>query len=152
MRELDRLNCWRDALAQLHSGPSPNEKIGADLRWFWITYGFHVAESLKGDLILIDLFKRHHPPYAGGAVALYRGELAERHHRHIYGFAWTPNRTVAQMFASRRQSLGEGNSVVLQLIASPEMIVAVPTQHSSYLGEDEYLVDPRLIGEPRVIV
>jgi hypothetical protein len=62
MHALDRLNCWHEALSQLMTGTSPNEAVGRALLWFWISYGFHIASSLKGDLILVDAFKYLLPP------------------------------------------------------------------------------------------
>ncbi len=150
MRALDRLGCWREALGQFMSWPSPNESLGAALVSFWVTYGFHIASSLKGDLILCDVFKRVLPPYMGRGLTLYRGELNSRHMARVYGHSWTPKRDIAEMFANRRYP-GEGQGVVLEIEATPEMIIATPSAHSSRLGEQEYLIDPRLIQVVRVL-
>ena len=88
MRALDRLDCWHAALEPFMTEPSPSEGLGADLSWFWITYGFHIARSLKGDLILVDVFKHLLPPYAGTGLTLYRGELNLRHQKRIYAVLW----------------------------------------------------------------
>ncbi|MGH9711858.1 MAG: hypothetical protein ACRD5M_00975 [Candidatus Acidiferrales bacterium] len=130
--------------------PGPNEGLGADLLWLWISYGFHVARSLKGDLILVDVFKHLLPPYGGAALTLYRGELNSRHRDRTYGISWTPDLRVARMFADRRYP-DEGTGVVLKTDALPEMIVVSPGGHSSYLSEEEYIIDPRLIREICVI-
>ena len=87
---MDRLHCWREALGILLTGSSPDERTGSSLLWFWVTYGPHIASSLKGDLILVDALKRHLLPYAGPALLLYRGELLSRYNEGIYGLSWTP--------------------------------------------------------------
>jgi len=144
MRALDRLNCWREALSHLMTGASPNEVVGRALLWFWISYGFHIASSLKGDLVLVDAFKHLLPPYSGPALKLYRGELRSRHLERIYGISWTPNLSVARMFADRRHDL-EGLGVTLEIEATPGMVAASPGEHTSWLGEGEYVIDPRHI-------
>jgi hypothetical protein len=90
-----------------------------------------------------DLFE------ALGINDLYRGELAIRYQRVVYGISWTPELAVARMFADRRQHLGEGegDGVVLQIDATPSMIVTGPGEHTGYLGETEYVMDPRMIGD-----
>lgn len=80
-------------------------------------------------------------------MALYRGEVESRHSTGIYGIAWTPMCEKAKQFAGIR-SPEEGRGVVLKIEATPSMIVAAVkdySQHTLTLGEDEYLVDPRLI-------
>jgi hypothetical protein len=97
---------------------------------------------------LIDAFRRFVKPYRGLELTLYRGELESRHAKGIRGIAWTSNLATAKMFASRRLPLQEGPGVVLQIEATQEMIVAAVkdfTQHTVSIGEDEYIVDPRLI-------
>jgi hypothetical protein len=65
----------------------------------------------------------------------------------VYGISWTPIFDKARQFANIR-SPEEGHGVVLKLDAAPNMIVVAVkefSQHTLTLGEDEYLVDPRLI-------
>lgn len=150
MDALDRLDCWREAFEQLLTGASPNEALGSALRRFWISSGFRIASSLKGNLILVDAFRHLSPLYSGPALRLYRGELYSRHVERIYGISWTPQLSVARMFGDRRQSI-EGRGVTLEIDAAPNMIVAYAGEHTSWLGEEEYVVDPRLIRTIRVL-
>jgi hypothetical protein len=62
--------------------------------------------------------------------------------------SWTTKIEVARMFAERRDPPG----VVLKLDALAEMIIAGPNDHSKYLGEDEYLLDPSAIRSAEEIV
>jgi hypothetical protein len=143
MLAMDRVGCWHEAFYSLLGETSPVE--ASSVIWLWTTYGFHVASSLKGDRILVDVLKALLPPYAGPSCILYRGELESLHVARQYGIAWTPKLKVAEMFASRRDSPQERLGIVLKINASPEMILAAPCEHSKYLGESEYLIDPRLI-------
>ena len=145
MRAMDRLDCWRPCLESLMRIPTPDPELCESLLWFWVVYGFHIATSIKGDSIFIDALRRFAPPYNGGRIKLYRGELQSRQVCGIYGFAWTPKLDVAEMFARRRFYGGEGSALVLQIDAHPEMIIYALPAHSEYLGEDEYLIDPRLV-------
>jgi len=80
-------------------------------------------------------------------LTLYRGELESRYRMGVYGISWTPIFEKAKQFADRR-SPDEGRGVVLKIEATPNMIVAAVKEffkHTLTLGEDEYLVDPRLI-------
>jgi hypothetical protein len=148
IQALNRHDCWRDALDQLQRA-APDSRIGSALLSFWFTYGLcSIPRALKSDLAYpVDAFRCFLPPYPGPAVTLYRGELESRHEAGIYGISWTPRLEVARMFARRRWP-DEGRGVVLQLEATPDMIVAAVSDHSQhtlYLGEDEYLVDPRQV-------
>ena len=149
LRALNRLNCWREAVDQLMTGPSPNIAKGCALLSFWNTYGLHsIPRGLSEDLPhLVDAFKYFLPPYKGQGLTLYRGELESRHTMGVHGISWTPIFETAKRFASRR-SPDEGRGVVLKIEATPNMIVAAVRDYSKHtltLDEDEYLVDPRLI-------
>ncbi|HLJ87089.1 MAG TPA: hypothetical protein VKZ53_09710 [Candidatus Angelobacter sp.] len=157
IRALNRHNYWRESLAQLRTVQNRNGQLGNALLSFWITYGsYSIPRALKEDLVhLIDTFKFLLPPYTGPGLTLYRGELEARHKTSTYGISWTPKVDVARMFANRRQP-DEGQGVTLKMDAAPTMIIAALTQHSqhtSYLGEDEYLVDPReIVGKMSVVL
>jgi hypothetical protein len=151
LRALNQLDCWRQAVGQLMTGPSPNITKGCALLSFWNTYGSHsIPSGLRKDLPrLVDALKYLLPAYTGQGLTLYRGELESRHTKRVYGISWTPIFEKAKEFADRL-SPDEGNGVVLKIEATPKMIVAAMkdySQHTLTLGEDEYLVDPRLIQE-----
>jgi hypothetical protein len=149
IRALNRLDCWCRAVNRLMIGPSPNVAKGRALLSFWNNYGLHsIGRGLKEDLPhLIDAFKYLLPPYMGEGLTLYRGELESRQTMGVYGISWTPIFEKARQFANRR-SPDEGRGVTLKIDAAPNMIVAAVKDYSQQtlvLGEDEYLVDPRLI-------
>jgi hypothetical protein len=70
MRAMDRLDCWRACLDHLIGLPTPDAELGEGLLWFWVTYGFRIASSLKSDTIFIDVVRRFVPPYVGALTAL----------------------------------------------------------------------------------
>jgi hypothetical protein len=114
MRAMDRLDCWRACLDHLIGLPTPDADLGEGLLWFWVSYGFHIASSLKSDTIFIDVVRRFVPRYVGALTTLYRGELQSRHLLGVYGIEWTSKLKVAEMFARRRDHL-EDSGVVLQM-------------------------------------
>ncbi len=147
MRAFDRLHCWRQAVAELMTGPSPNVAKGCALLSFWNTYGLHsVGRGLRDDLPhLVDAFKYLLPPYTGQGLTLYRGELKSRHTKGVYGISWTPKPEKAKEFAEIR---APDEGVVLKIEATPSMIVFAVKDCSEWtlkMGEDEHIVDPRLI-------
>jgi hypothetical protein len=123
------------------TGPDPG--LASQLRGYWTEKGLGVRQSLKSERLLIDAFKHFYPIYEGERPTLYRGELQERSKRGLYGFAWTSKEAVARTFSDRLEALKEGAAVVLRIDVGSRAIVAGPSQHSVYLGEDEYLVDVR---------
>ena len=157
MRAMNRLSCWAAAIEQFAVGPSPDVERGNASLSFWFTYGlWSIPRGLKGDLpCLVDAFRHLLPPYQGADLILYRGELASRHRRHIYGISCTSNLETARRFANRRSSLQEGAGVVLKIEATASIIAVAVRDHSNHtltLDEDEYLVDPRLVLEKITVV
>ena len=149
VRALDRLNCWSEAVRKLRVN-RPNEAHASALVSFWIRYGLSsIPMGLRDDMRdLVDAFRRFIKPYQGPTLTLYRGELEARYADGVYGIAWTTNLNTAEMFARRRVPLQEGPGVVLRIEATTEVIVADLkrfSQHTVNIGEDKYIVDPRLI-------
>lgn len=150
MMRMDELGCWRECISQFAVGRQ-DVSLGTALLSLWTTYGFRIAKGLRSEItVLVDALRQTLPKYAGQSVTLYRGELAERYSARSFGIAWTPDLDVAVMFANRRFP-DEGQGVVLRVEASVEMIVAAPTDHSKWLQEKEYIVDPRMITTIEVL-
>jgi hypothetical protein len=66
----------------------------------------------------------------------------------VYGISWTPILDKAKQFADNRLLLDEGPGVALQIEATPNLIVVAVSDYFPWtlkLGENEYIVDPRLI-------
>lgn len=113
----------------------------------WTVEGFRWREAIDDDALLLRALRAVLPPYAGEGLTMFRGEQAARYESGRLGFNWTPRREVAQMFASGLCSLYEGGGVLLTATVPATAIVAGPNDHSKYLGEDEFVVDPALASD-----
>jgi hypothetical protein len=156
IRALNRLDCWGPAISRLKTGPSPNIAKGRALLSFWNEYGLHsIGRGLRDNLpCLVDVFRYLLPPYTGEGLILYRGEVEFRHTTKVYGISWTPIFEKAKVFADRRWP-DEGRGVVLKIEATPDIVVTAVkhySEHTLKLGEDEYIVDPRLIDGKGIVV
>ena len=150
-RSLNRHKCWREAIEQLLLQTGPDTQLGQAFLNFWFTYGaYSIPKGLKDDLpVVVDVFRHLMPPYRGEGLMLYRGESARRYQKRKFGISWTPNLECAQTFADRN-STTKKSGVILRINALPQMIVLKIrdfSNHTLVLNEDEYLVDPRLIGD-----
>ena len=118
---------------------------------FWRARGlWSIPRGLKNDLPLFaDALRYHLPAYTGPEVILYRGQNKERHLAGVYGIAWTTDVVYAGIFSRLRDTEG----VVVRTVATPPMIVADAPTYDGYLkeGEEEYIIDPRLIQSLDVV-
>jgi len=153
VQAINRLECWYPCVAQFTRSPR-SSKLGDALMGFWMTYGYwSIPRGLKADLpIFVDALKRHLPAYSGPGLTLFRGQVEAYHLTRTYGIAWTSDLEAAKRFADNRNFCGEGDGIVLQIEAPPEMIVAAPTEHSAKtMQEYEYIIDPRMIQSVEVV-
>ena len=151
MNAFDRLQCWRQAFAALMKNEGPNEALGQAVMSFWISYGFHIARSLRHELYLvIDALRHLLPAYEGPSLTLYRSELRARYDQRVYGLSWTQDLKVAATF-SRRRASDEGKGVILKITATAAMLIGFAGGHTDWIGEGEYVVDPRSIDEVEII-
>lgn len=110
-------------------------------RTYWIEAGHHMREQIRNDRMLVRLL-RHLLPYEGEeALNLFRGENRYRWESGVSGLAWTTNLETARMFASGLNAVSSGG-VLLKVLLEPAAIISGPNDHSSYLGESQFTVDP----------
>lgn len=142
MRRLAGANGWRAVVTRaLADGAPCFDKAAFDT--FWTEGGDRIREQVGDDHQLAAFLWLSLPRYqaeGGARLELYRGENADRLRRGQLGFAWTPDRETAEMFASGVNSCGSGG-VLLRALVGTE-IIAGPGAHSLYLGEHQYTVDP----------
>jgi len=112
-----------------------------DFATHWIVSGRRIRELVGNDRLLCNLLRRRLLPYTGGAATLYRGENLGRWRAGILGFAWTPDVEVARMFAQGLNAVPLGG-ILLKCSFEPTAIICGPTDHSRYLQEDQFTVDP----------
>ena len=153
MDALIHLGCFDEALKQCMKGRRPNIDKMQALLVLWNNRGlWSIPRALADELsIFTDVLRHFVSPYTGPGLTLCRGQSRLRHENGIYGIAWTSRLEVAAQFSRLRETPG----VVVKVDASPEMIVLrLPDYISSrktdpqneWEYEDEYIVDPRLLG------
>jgi hypothetical protein len=142
LRRLTQVSGWSGVVAwTLKRNASP---IAKDLfETYWIEAGHRIREQLGDDHLLASFLWLALPLYAapaGTKLELFRGENLDRLRAGRLGFAWTPDRSAAEMFASGLNAEGRGG-VLLRALVGAE-VIAGPCEHSRYLGENQYTVDP----------
>ncbi|WP_329755002.1 hypothetical protein [Stenotrophomonas maltophilia] len=147
MRRLTGANGWRTVVTRALNDRTPHfDKAAFDT--YWIEGGHRIREQIGDDHQLAEFLWLSLPRYEakeGARLELYRGENADRLRLGQLGFAWTPDRATAEMFASGLNACG-GGGVLLRALLGAE-IIAGPGDHSRYLGEHQYTVDPT-VGFP----
>lgn len=142
MRRLTGANGWRTVVTRALTDRAPHfDKAAFDT--YWVEGGHRIREQVGDDQQLAAFLWLSLPRYeaeAGARLELYRGENADRLRLGQLGFAWTPDRETAEMFASGLNACGTGG-VLLRALVGAE-IIAGPGAHSLYLGEHQYTVDP----------
>lgn len=124
------------------------QELSADVKRFflavWVQYGDHLRQEAYGDRLLTEALRKLLPPYRGGDVTLYRGELFNNRVRRTYGLSWTPLRKVAVAFADndmRRHAPG-GTVLMKAEVPASAIIAKIARGHDRY-RENEFLVDRR---------
>lgn len=119
-------------------------------------FGHRVREKLEDDRLLVSALRQLLPTFvgvgAGQGLVLYRGENLDRYHDGRVGLCWSPTRTVAEMFGRGLNAMAGQGGCLLQAYAPSHAIIAGPNSHSRWLGEEEYLVDPRLAENIELVV
>lgn len=113
----------------------------------WTTEGFRWRDAVGNDALLTRALRAVLSPYEGQGITLFRGEQASRYDAGRVGFNWTPDRKVAEMFASGLCSTYEGGGVLLTARAPANAIIASPGVHSKHLGENEFIVESSLLND-----
>ena len=139
--EMERL--WRPAVTAITRLGKPHTTISMKIHSLWTERGHRIREQVLDDGMLLDALRILLPTYNGSGLTLYRGENFDRWKRRSFGFAWTPSKDVARMFARGLNAAHGEGGILLCVDALCEAIIAAPSQHSIYLQEYEYVVDPR---------
>ena len=107
----------------------------------WIESGGHLRRKIRDDQLILRVLRRALPGYSGSGLTLYRGECRFLFDAGQLGFCWTPDLSVAEMFA-RGLNACESGGVLLKAYAPAKAILAGPNSHSEHLQEHEYTCDP----------
>jgi len=118
----------------------------------YLQSGDHISTEVGDDLALVDGLRSLLPVYDGPARTLYRGDSARNRRRRTYGAAWSASMDVALSYAATGMwRTFDGGSVLLEAFAAREAIVCAPGLLDDRYGEQEYIVDRRLLTAITVI-
>lgn len=148
-------DAWRQACIDLITdAPST---VDADAAHSCFTeFGHRVREKIDDDRLLISALRQLLPAFVGAetgkCLALYRGENVDRYQAGRIGLCWSATRGTAEMFGSGLNAMVGQGGCLLKAYAPAHAIIAGPNAHSRWLGEEEYLIDPRLIENIELVV
>jgi len=137
---------WRDLFKRLIACPPKDHAIVEHFHTQWHVSHHFIRELVEDDVLLMDMLWVWLPRYEGPSMALYRGENIDRFEAGNIGTAWTDKEEKASMFASGLNAVGKGGAI-LRTLAPVASIIAGPSKHSIYLGESEFTLDTRSLGE-----
>lgn len=137
---------WKKEADDLISGKVIKSESKQCFHTHWIEAGAKIRQQINSDTVLIQLLRLILPRYSGDNQILYRGENLQRFREKRIGFCWTTSMETARMFGRGLNSTPNGG-VLLKISAYPEAIIASPNEHSKWLGEHEYTLDPSKISD-----
>jgi hypothetical protein len=142
LREITSRNEWATVARSLLAGGEPAFPIEV-FDTYWIEAGHRIREQVADDAVLAAMLRQVLKPYSGPGVVLYRGENIARWRAGTVGFAWTQEFDVAEMFGAGLNAIHSGG-VLLRGAFEPPAIISGPNDHSSYLQEGQYTIDPNV--------
>lgn len=137
---------WRELLRRLVAIPPLDRAMSDRFHTQWHVGHHYIRQLVDDDELLLEMLWVWLPSYEGPSLTLYRGENIDRLETGRIGTAWTDKEEKASMFASGLNAVGKGGAI-LRTVAPAESIIAGPSKHSIYLGESEFTLDIRKLGE-----
>jgi hypothetical protein len=138
-------NVWRESLTKLTRFPPSSREIAERFHNQWHVCHHFVRELVQDDDLILKVAWAWLPRYQGTDQVLYRGENIDRCEAGAVGSAWSDRLEIAEMFAAGLNAVGKGG-VVLRAAVPASAIIAGPSRHSRWLGENEFTVDTRKLG------
>jgi hypothetical protein len=84
-----------------------------------------IAREVDDDRALMKMLRVLLPPYRGPAMRLFRGTGSSERRRRTYGFSWTTDPAIAELFAAPgRHYPPDAGTVVLETLAPSKAIIA----------------------------
>lgn len=141
-REITEQRRWRSHADLLISGRRLTPDARNQFETHWVEAGHRMREQIGDDVLLVRLLRRTLTPYDGsGELELFRGENKNRWENRTVGLTWTTDIETARTFARGLNAVRSGG-VLLKVRCKPDAIIGGPSNHSKYLGEFQFTVDP----------
>lgn len=141
---------WSELIRTINNPEPASNAMKESFHSKWIESGAFIREKINNDLILTELLTLLLPPYNGNNLVLYRGENKARFDEGRVGFCWTQDISIAEMFGSGLNAF-RSPGLLLKAEAPACSILAGPNDHSRYLGENEFTVNPSLLVKLTVV-
>ncbi len=141
LRQITNDQGWRNEAQRILLEVSLDSNFISEFHTHWTEEGHHIRTQIKDDKLLVNLLRKVLPQYDGGTLILFRGENLDRWNSDRVGLCWTSQIAIAEMFGGGLNAIGSGG-VLLQASFNPSSIISGPSGHSSYLGEEEFTIDP----------
>lgn len=141
---------WIPFLQFIESSPLLTPALKVAFHTKWIESGNFIRDKVNNDEALKRLLSTLLPKYEGEPMILYRGENESRFKSGRIGFCWSSERSVAEMFG-RGLNACSSRGILLQAHAPLGAIYSGPNEHSSYLRETEFTVNPDLLVDIKII-
>jgi len=135
---------WASTVSIFMQHGRPCSRILEVFRDFWTVSGHNIREQIGNDCDLTKILWLLMPKYQGNCKLLYRGENIDRWKEAQIGYCWTENQGIAEMFGRGKNAVRKGG-VLLRANCPANAIISGAGSHSNYLGEQEFIVDPKKI-------
>lgn len=121
-----------------------------DFHTHWIESAHRIRSQVGDDIQLSRMLWRILPKYTGGDLVLYRGENVNRWNEKSVGFCWSTSVEVARVFGRGLNAVDNGG-LLLSCNCKADWIISGPNDHSEYLGESEFAVDPQMLSGADIV-
>lgn len=141
LEQIDSANLWKRSATQILQMNDLDLSETKKFQSIWITRGHRIREQIDDDKLLVLILEKLLPPFIGEAKKLYRGENIDRYRSGRIGFCWTESYETAEMFARGLNAIKSGG-ILLACIAKTDSVISGVADHSKYLEEFEYTINP----------
>lgn len=143
---------WRIAIRAIaRHAPAVSEDIKRAFLAEWIETK-SIQRSVGDDKATLSALRVLLPAYTGPPMRLFRGDNLVNRRRRTYGIAWSAKRATAERFAQEPYNLAsKGGAVLLKTLAPASSIICATHVIGDHYGEDEYLVDRRVLGPVEIV-
>ena len=137
---------WHDHADCLIKQKQIDTHFSNQFHTYWTEHGGSIREQVNDDHLLIVMLKNVLPPYSGQDQILFRGENQDRWQNGKIGVCWTSSIETARLFGKGVNATRSGG-ILLKCWVPEGGIIAGPSDHSIYLGENEFTLDTTMLNK-----